>query len=227
METTRNQILRLVRARGEVSVAELAAELGMSQASVRRHLDALRTERLVDARPVRHAVGRPAYAYFATEAAEELTPSRYSRLLSRIFGQMLELRQIEVSGTDGPTLLERVFEGVAAEVAQAHQPEVTGHTLEERVAQTSRALSEEGILDGWRRDEGGFRLTNSCCPYRRAAMVTDDACRSDWLAIQSLVGVPVEQVATLVAGQPCCEYIVRAAGANPQAGEREERTASA
>ncbi len=206
---------------------ELATELDMSPASVRRHLDSLRTDHLVDARPVRHAVGRPSYAYFATEAAEEMTPAHYSRLLSRIFSQMMELGEKEVSGVDGPALLERVFVGVAQEVAQEHRPEVTGNTLEERVAQTSRALSGEGILDSWQHDDEGFRLINSACPYRRAAMATTDACHSDHLAIQSLLGTPVEQVGTLARGQTCCEYIVRTAGRKTDAGEIEERTAPA
>ncbi len=227
METTRNQVLRLVRRHGEVTVAELATELDMSPASVRRHLDALRTDHLVDARPVRHSVGRPSYAYFATEAADEMTPARYSRLLSRIFTQMMDLGEEEVSGVDGPALLERVFEGVAQDVAQEHRPEVTGDTLEERVAQTSRALSEEGILDSWQRNEDGFRLVNSACPYRRAAMATGDACHSDHLAIQSLLGTPVEQVGTLARGQTCGEYIVRTAGRKTDPGEMKERTAPA
>lgn len=222
METTRNQILRLVRARSEATVAELAEELGMGAASVRRHLDALRGERLVDARPLRQGVGRPSYAYFATEAAEEMTPARYSRLLTRIFNQMMEMRESEVSGADGASLLERVFEGVAEDVAHEHRAEVTGETLEERVAQTSRALSEEGILDRWQRDDsGGFRLMNTTCPYRRAAMATEDACQSDRRAIETLVGAPVDLVRRVVEGEPCCEYVVRAAG---KPGETRKRT---
>src|SRR5512139_4023786 len=106
MESTRSQVLRIVRARGEATVADLAGELGMGQASVRRHLDALRAERLVDARPLRQGVGRPSYVYFPTEAAEEMTPARYSRLLTRIFNQMREMGESEVSGASGPDLLE-------------------------------------------------------------------------------------------------------------------------
>ena len=37
----------------------------------------------------------------------------------------------------------------------------------------ARVLQAEGILDRWDRGPDGFRLTNSACPYRRAALATD------------------------------------------------------
>ena len=206
---TKAQILRLLQGWGEATVTHLADALDMSPAAVRRHLDGLRAEGLVDARPQRHAVGRPSFLFYPTERAEELFTTGYSRLLGRMFGGLLELRPEEVSGQPGEEVLGRVFEGVAERLAEQYGPQVAGETLEERVGQATRALEAEGILDRWDQGPEGFRLTNSACPYRRAALATGQACSADRLAIQLLLRRPVEQLGRVVEGHPYCEYVVK------------------
>ena len=209
MESTRDQILGLLREKGEAAVVELANILEMSPAAVRRHLDGLRAEGLVDVKSRRHPIGRPSFVFYLTERAEERDSVGYSRLLLRMFRELTELRQDEVSGQGGHEVLDKVFEGVAQRVAQEHRPEVLGASLEEKVAQISEALKAEGILDAWTKEAGSFRLLNSSCPYRRAAKATTGPCDLDRLAIQLLLGVPVEQVGRVIEGHPYCEYVVR------------------
>lgn len=136
-------------------------------------------------------------------------PTGYSRLVSRMFQRLLEMKESDLRGRDGLQVLASVFEGVAREVARDHRLEVDGPTLEQRVAQASRALQAEGILDRWGREADGYHLLNSTCPYRRAAQASHAPCQSDRLAIELLLGVPVDQIGRLVDGSPCCEYVVQ------------------
>ena len=208
-EGTKGEILRLLQGWGEATVAHLAQALDMSPAAVRRHLDGLRAEGLVDVRSQRQAVGRPSFIFYPTEEAEEISSAGYSRLLGRMFQGLLELPSEDVSGQAGREVLGRVFEGVAEHLAEQYGSQVLGETLEERVPQAIRALRAEGILDRWDEGPEGFRLINSACPYRRAALATGEACSADRLAIQLLLGRPVVQVGRVVEGHPFCEYIVK------------------
>src|SRR3990170_45704 len=151
----------------------------MSAAAVRRHLDGLRADGWVDVRAQRHMVGRPAFVFHLTEHGEEASARGYSRLLGRMFRGLLEMERTEVGGRKGDEVLEKLFEEVAEQMARDHQPEVAGPTLEERIAQASRALRAEGILDSWDRVPEGYRLVNVVCPYRRAAQASDGPCHSD------------------------------------------------
>ena len=209
MKSTRDQILSLLCTRGQATVVELADVLEMSPAAVRRHLDGLRAEGSVDVKSRRHPIGRPSFVFYLTEQAEERNSGAYSRLLLRMFHELTGLRRDEVSGQGGTEVLDKVFEGIAERLAQEHRPEVLGTSLEERVAQISDALRAEGILDAWTKEADGFRLLNSSCPYRRAAEATTGPCRLDRLAIQNLLGVPVEQVGRVIDGHPYCEYVVQ------------------
>ena len=201
MQSTRDQMRELLAVQGEATVAGIADALAMNQTNIRRHLEVMRAEGMVDVRIQKHEVGRPAYVYRLTERALELS-AHYPRLVNRLVKRMASM--------PGATpMLEQVFDGVADEVTYVYRPMVTGKTIGERVAETSIALKEEGIVDHWRKDADGYHLMNTSCPYRKAAELTDAPCHADHKVVQALIGAPVEQVSRIIDGQHVCEYIVR------------------
>jgi predicted ArsR family transcriptional regulator len=201
MKSTRDLMRDLLSTRGEATVAEIAGDLDLNQANIRRHLEVMRAEGLVDITMRRHEIGRPSYVYKLTERAEEMS-AHYPRLVDRMVKRL-------VAQPGSAPLLIQLFDGVAEDVAVAHRPQVTGTTLGQRVAETSSALKEEGIVDHWRKDADGFHLMNTTCPYRKAAEASDAPCHGDHKVVESLVGVPVEQVSRIVDGHLVCEYVVR------------------
>ena len=210
VESTRDQILRHIRGHHEVAVAQLAESLDLSPQAVRRHLDGLRADGLIDVRQERHGVGRPVLLFFATERGEELGGHTYIQLLSRMFRHLEKLNAGEVGGATGQQVVDRVFSGIAEEVALDHKSEVRGETLGQRVEEVSRALNVEGIVDGWSKDGDVFQLVNGDCPYLRLAEMSDAPCSADRHSIELLVRADVEQTKRIVDGAPICEYIVRA-----------------
>ena len=208
MESTKEQVLHLLQTTGGATVAALAEALDVGQASVRRHLDHLRAERLADVRLERHGVGRPAYLFFATEKAEERSPAGYARLFSRLYAGLRSLDESQVRGRGGEELLRSAFDAAAQQVADEHQREVPATSLERRVSQTRQALEREGIVDGWAKREDGYHLTNSVCPYRQAALASTGPCELDRRTIELLVAAPVRQISRIADGDHACEYIV-------------------
>lgn len=209
MERTRDELVRLLAERGECSVAELAAEIGVSAGSVRRHLDILVAEGMLVSRLERQARGRPSARYALSAQAEERTSAEhYQRLLARL-SPALQSLPAELEGRSGADLVDRMFDQVAHAVADEHRAQVNGRTLPERVTQTLRVLSSEGILEEVEDAGEYFRLRNSGCPFRSTAAETHACCSADRRAIELLLGVPVEQVTTVAAGGHECEYLVR------------------
>lgn len=209
MERTRDELVRLLAERGECSVAELASEIGVSAGSVRRHLDILVAEGMLVSRLERQARGRPLARYSLSARAEEHTSSEhYQRLLARL-SPALQSLPAETEGRSGSDLMDQLFDQVAHAVADEHRAQVNGRTLPERVTQTLRVLSSEGILHDVEDAGEFFRLRNSGCPFRSTAAETHACCSADRRAIELLLGVPVEQVTTVAAGGHECEYLVR------------------
>lgn len=223
MKSTRDVVRELLAARGEATVGDIAAELGLNQANIRRHLEVMRAEGLVDVRIRRHEVGRPAYVYSLTERGQELN-AHYPRLLDRMFRRLAAMPADEARA-GGRELLSQVLDGVAQDVADAYRPAVSGRSLEERVAETSTALKDEGIVDHWRKDVDGYHLMNTACPYRKAAEASDAPCHADRKTVELLVGAPVEQVGRMVDGHAVCEYVVREEHVPKGRGRRKRATA--
>lgn len=208
MERTRDEVLRLLFERGECTVAELAEVIGVSDGSIRRHLDLMVADGLVEARLERMPRGRPVTRYALSEAGEEARAAdHYQRLLARLSPALANLTPDEVD-EGGPAILDRLFDHVAEAVAEEYRPRVTAERMDERVQQVLVALTEEGILQEVEEDGAYFKLKNAGCPYRSTAMETHACCAADRRTIELLLGAPVEQVMTVAEGGHRCEYLV-------------------
>ncbi|MGE3960278.1 MAG: helix-turn-helix transcriptional regulator [Dehalococcoidia bacterium] len=228
MERTRDEVLRLLYERGECSVADLATAIGVSDSAVRRHLDLLEADGLVVSRLERIPRGRPITRYALSEAGEEArAAAHYQRLLARLSPALVNLTPEEVRGQTGREILDRVFDHVAASVADEHRGKVTSPRLEERVQQVLGALTEEGILREVEEDGDFYRLKNAGCPYRSTAMETAACCSADRRTIELLLGAPVEQVMTLADGGHQCEYLVPKQGDPASRGDDETTAGTA
>src|SRR5450830_1650152 len=114
MHETRERILELLIQQREARVENLADELGITQAAVRRHLDNLRADGLVDIKQVRQTTGRPYYAYHATEAATGALPAAYADLLERMLQSLSEQDGVKA----------KVMAGIAESLAARHRGQV-------------------------------------------------------------------------------------------------------
>ena len=201
VQGTRERVLQLLIERRNVRVEELSAELGITAAAVRRHLDNLRADGLAGVRMVKQATGRPYHAYHPTELALGALPTAYATLLERMLRSLGEHEGVVAA----------VMESAADSLATKHRSEVQMDVaLEDRVEQLTHSLRSEGILDGWRNGDDGLHLVNGSCPYRHAAQLSSLPCEADRKAIELLLGLDVEQLNRIVDGSPVCDYLVRA-----------------
>ena len=76
MLRTRDEIELIMHEHGSCSVADLAAAIGVGQGAIRRHLDIMVADGLLDTTLERQRRGRPATRYSLSEAGEEHSASR-------------------------------------------------------------------------------------------------------------------------------------------------------
>lgn len=200
MHGTREHVVELLIQRREARVDELARELEITPVAVRRHLENLRADGLVDVKSVKQATGRPYHVYYPTERALGSLPAGYADLLERV------LRSVEGREDVTAAVASRMAESVAAR----HMTEVDDSRQGGRIIQVTESLRQEGILDGWHTEHDGYHLVNGTCPYRKAAEVSKLPCESDRKAIELLLGTDVVQLNRIVDGSPVCEYLVQA-----------------
>lgn len=186
LESTRGRVVALLR-RSERTVAELAAELGLTDNAVRLHLSALERDGLVEASGTRREwTGKPAVLYRATTDAEGLFPKPHAAVLRAL---LTELERAEDPGT-----VERLLRRAGASLGAGGAPATPD--LRTRVQHAAGVLTALGGLAEVEEERGGFRIQGYSCPLADLVAAHPATCALAESLLTVLIGRPVEE---------CCE----------------------
>jgi predicted ArsR family transcriptional regulator len=207
---TRDRVAQLLLERGAATAAQLGAELGLSPAAIRKHLDAMLADRLVETREVRstrpRGRGRPAKAFVLTAAARESFPHFYDGIATAALRWIAE--------TGGP---EAVSAFAAAQVADLEERcEAALHSAGDdpiaRAEALAGALTAEGYAANASTIASGGQLCQHHCPVAHVAAEFPQLCDAETAVISRLIGTHVQRLATIAHGDGVCTTHIPAVG---------------
>ena len=203
MQSTRQEIVSILREEGQATVEDLAERLELTPMTIRHHLNVLQAQNLVAATKVRRSkkVGRPRLVYGLTDAADELFPHGYGELARRLVS--------EVKETVGEKETRALFQRIAADLAAEAPPPEKGQTFEDRLDQVSEFLEERGFLSRWEKTDEGYVLTNVNCPYREVTREHGEVCILDLELLERLLDVKPQRRDSMRAGGMVCSFLLR------------------
>jgi DeoR family transcriptional regulator, suf operon transcriptional repressor len=202
MKSTRDKILQYLLRGPRSTINGLADAVGINPISVRHHLTNLQMEGLVDAAEERHGVGRPRLVYSLTEDGLERFPTRYLRLTTRLLSQMKET-------LPGPVVGE-LFKEVAAGLANQHEAQLKGLSVEERLETVKDLLADEGFVVEWEKKDDEYHIHEITCPYLQIGQRHPEVCTVDETLISRMLSLPVNKVQCILSGATHCTYVVKA-----------------
>lgn len=207
VQPTRLRILEILKEQGDLTVAEMARQLGMAPVSVRHHLDVLQGEQLICSPRVRRrgTVGRPRQVYALTEAANAYFPRNHGILAIGLLD--------ELKGMLPPADLQMIFERLADKMAAEAQPAPPDATLKQRVERAVEFLNEKGYLARYELVDGQYMLYTLNCPYQGIAEQHRELCSMDKRLLERLIGASPVVVTRMSEGACSCAYRVDAAAA--------------
>ena len=199
---TRTRVARLLLERGSATASELGEQLGLSPAAIRRHLDAMLAEGLVEARERpqrgRRGRGRPAKGFALTAAARESFPHHYDDLATAA------LRWI--AQRHGPRAVSAFAEAQVSALedrCRAAMREAGDDPLA-RAEALAGALIAEGYAAGASTIASGGQLCQHHCPVAHVAAEFPQLCEAETQVISRLVGTHVQRLATIANGDGVC-----------------------
>ena len=204
MSASRDSIMTIIRQNNGVNVDALAREMQLAPATVRRHLDILERDGLVDHSEVRKPTGRPQYSFHLTEKGHDSVPKDYSRLLNELVSDIKNIPTGELGAQTGDQMLRdslaRIGERRAAEYAQGRRP-----------VEAVKAAFEDGGYDPVvETDVEGLKIRVTNCPYRRASIDDEIICTVDRSMIKHLLGDKVEHSLEMSPEANECVYMLSA-----------------
>lgn len=208
-DTTRDRVLQLVAADGPVTTAQLARQLHLTTAAIRRHLSVLEgTGRISVHDPVASSAsaagparrGRPARRYVVTDRGQ----ASLSNVYPEIAGQALRL----LAEIAGPQAITEFAARRVADLERRHAPELASGApdLMSRVRALAVGLTADGYAATARPVPGmsTVQLCQGHCPVQQVASEFPALCDAEAQAFSRLLGVHVQRLSTLANGGHVC-----------------------
>ncbi len=199
---TRDRVAQLLLERGAATAAELAVELGLSPAAIRRHLDAMLADGLVEARERRprgpRGRGRPAKTFALTATARETFPHFYDGIATAA------LRWIAEHG--GPDAVEAFATSQVSALEERCRAALrsAGDDPMARAEALAGALTAEGYAANATTIATGGQLCQHHCPVAHVAAEFPQLCDAETAVISRLIGTHVQRLATIAHGDGVC-----------------------
>jgi predicted ArsR family transcriptional regulator len=211
--STRNRVARSILDHGPSTAAELALRLELTQAAVRRHLDALVGEGIVEPRERRvygsRGRGRPAKVFSLTDGGRDAFYQAYDRLA---VDALRWIAQAAGGGTVGDAAVGAFARARLAAQVASYREAVEKAAPEDRAEALAKALTADGFAATARSAPVGEQLCQHHCPVAHAAEQFPQLCEAETEVFSRLLGTHVQRLATIAHGDGVCTtFIPRAA----------------
>nr|WP_312881581.1 metalloregulator ArsR/SmtB family transcription factor [Thermomonospora cellulosilytica] len=199
---TRARVARLILEQGPITASALGERVGLTPAAVRRHLDALLAEGMIEvrrARPqARRGRGRPAKWFAITDAGRSAFVHAYDDLASAALRFLAEKA--------GSAAVAEFARRQIADLERRYRPVVRAAPPQQRVRVLAEALSADGYAAAAAEAPraGGQQLCQHHCPVAHVAAEFPQLCEAETEAFSRLLGTPVQRLATIAHGDGIC-----------------------
>ena len=197
---TRERVATTIMESGPSTAAALAERLGLTPAAVRRHLDQLLADGVLEAREPRErgprGRGRPAKVFVITDAGRDHFGHAYDALAADA------LRFVHQSGgDDAVSAFARTrlagFEDRVRPLMEAANPEDRAKVLAE-------ALTADGYAATVDAAASGEQVCQHHCPVAHVAGEFPQLCEAETEMFSRLLGTHVQRLATIANGDGVC-----------------------
>jgi predicted ArsR family transcriptional regulator len=204
---TRTRVVQVLAEHGQATVPVLAGELGLTQAAVRRHLDALQLDGLVvpapHPRPTRRGRGRPPKTFQLTESGRAGLPAAYDALA------VSALQFLADGGGEAAVSAfarRRVADLVAPYPHDGSSVDIASAV--DRATTLARVLTDQGYVASAEPAPGGAQVCQHHCPVAHVAQQFPQLCEAETEAFAQVLGTHVQRLATIAHGDGVCTTFV-------------------
>lgn len=197
---TRKRVAISVLEHGPTTAVTLADRLEMTPAGIRRHLDHLVNDGLMQAKPQRivgeRRRGRPAQVYELTPLGRERFANTYDDLATEVLSFLAK------TGGDEAVL---AFARDRWAGRKTHYLSLVSDLPDDQKSEAlARALSADGYPSSVINGPGGEQICQHHCPVANVAQEFPQLCEAETEFLSELLGSHVQRLATIAHGDGVC-----------------------
>jgi predicted ArsR family transcriptional regulator len=195
---TRERVARTIMKNGPSTAAELAEQLDLTPAAVRRHLDQLLADGVLEARDQRvhghRGRGRPAKVFVITDPGRDHFGHTYDALAADA------LRYLRDSG--GETAVRDFARARLVDLEQRCTAAAEG--AKDPVGAVALALTSDGYAASVESNASGEQICQHHCPVSHVAHEFPELCDAETEMLARVLGTHVQRLATIAHGDGIC-----------------------
>ena len=199
---TRDAVARQILENGPSTAAALSEKLGFTPAGIRRHLDALVIEGVLEAREPRVALvrgrGRPSKVFVMTDSGREKFEHSYDDLAVAALKFM--------SSQLGEQSIKAFAESRADDIIKKATPSLSKKSRKSDAL--ASFLTEQGYAASVTTKSHGEEICQHHCPIAHVAAEFPQLCEAETRAFSELLGTHVQRLATIAHGDGVCTTFV-------------------
>jgi len=200
--STRDAVARSVLENGPSTAVVIGERLNLTPAGVRRHLDLLIEDGVLEAKEPHSALsrgrGRPSKVFVMTDQGREKFEHSYDDLA------VAALRFI--TAQSGPHLVNIFAKFRSDEMGRKAQPILAKN--ENRSAALAEFLTQEGYATTVQNREYGEELCQHHCPIAHVAAEFPQLCEAETELFSKVLGTHVQRLATIAHGDGVCTTFI-------------------
>lgn len=200
---TRDAIARLILEHGPATAATLSQALALTPAGIRRHLDLLVADGILEAREPRSSSargrGRPSKVFLMTDSGREKFEHTYDDLAVSALNFM--------ASHSGEQLVAAFAQSRADDIeAKANEYIEQNKTSRknDKVALLAEFLTDQGYAASVEDRGMGEEICQHHCPIAHVASAYPQLCEAETQAFSRLLGTHVQRLATIAHGDGVC-----------------------
>jgi predicted ArsR family transcriptional regulator len=197
---TRERVASTIMENGPSTAAALAERLGLTPAAVRRHLDQLLADGVLEAREPRvrgpRGRGRPAKVFVITDTGRDHFGHAYDVIATDA------LRFVQQSG--GDDAVSAFARQRLAAFEERVRPLIDAAEPQDRAAVLAEALTTDGYAATVDAAASGEQICQHHCPVAHVAGEFPHLCEAETEMFSRLLGTHVQRLATIANGDGIC-----------------------
>ncbi|MGD9677489.1 MAG: helix-turn-helix transcriptional regulator [Vulcanibacillus sp.] len=200
--TTREEILLMIKKKGILSASEISKDIGITEMAVRRHLNTLERDELIESSLIRQTMGRPTNNYSLTERADDFYPKTYKSFAQDILNLIIEM--------DGREKLTEIFNIGKERFIETYQKKMFAIiNMEDRINALINIQNQKGYMAELEVTEDEYIIKKYNCPISAIAMEFNQVCEIEKELYNNILETEVKCTQCLSNGDKYCVFRVK------------------
>ncbi|WP_337861081.1 winged helix-turn-helix transcriptional regulator, partial [Ferroplasma sp.] len=194
------KIILLLKEFPGMSLDDLAKNLSISKMGVLNHISVLEQQGAVARKTVKKDVGRPSYAFYATEASNMKLGTSSDAMLNDFMDYM--------KNTGNGKILEGFLKDRYDKVRIEYSSAMPGKNLEQKVNDLARFRRNADYYPEVKKSQENFELTEYNCPILSISKIFGIACSMETEMFSNVLDADVKSTHRQVNGSSVCRFLI-------------------